>query len=37
MAGLLFPNSGTVRVADFEPRKREPAFLQQVFFIPEEI
>lgn len=37
MAGLLFPDGGTVRIAGFEPRKRQPAFLQQVFFIPEEI
>ncbi len=37
MVGLLFPNSGSIRVAGFEPRKRQPAFLQEVFFIPEEI
>ncbi len=37
MAGLLFPDSGRIQVADFEPRRREPAFLQQLFFIPEEI
>ncbi|MCE7059179.1 ATP-binding cassette domain-containing protein [Dyadobacter sp. CY343] len=37
MVGLLFPLAGTIKVAGFEPRKRFPAFLQDVFFIPEEI
>ncbi|MHA4742047.1 ABC transporter ATP-binding protein [Dyadobacter sp. MSC1_007] len=37
MAGLLFPLNGMIEVAGYEPRKREPAFLQDVFFIPEEI
>lgn len=37
MAGLLYPTSGSVRVAGFEPRQRQPAFLQSVYFIPEEI
>jgi ABC-2 type transport system ATP-binding protein len=37
MAGLLFPTSGTIRVAGYEPRRRQPAFLQELFFIPEEI
>jgi ABC-2 type transport system ATP-binding protein len=37
MAGLLFPTSGTIRVAGYEPQKRQPAFLQQLFLIPEEI
>ncbi|KQS33776.1 ATP-binding cassette domain-containing protein [Dyadobacter sp. Leaf189] len=37
MAGLLFPLQGKITVAGYEPRKRQPAFLQDVFFIPEEI
>jgi ABC-2 type transport system ATP-binding protein len=37
MAGLLFPTAGTIRVAGYEPCRRQPAFLQQLFFIPEEI
>lgn len=35
MAGLLFPNEGEIRVLGFEPRKREAAFLQQVYFLPD--
>jgi ABC-2 type transport system ATP-binding protein len=37
MAGLLFPVAGKVNVNGYEPRKRQPAFLQDLFFIPEEI
>ncbi|RRB07451.1 ABC transporter ATP-binding protein [Larkinella rosea] len=37
MGGMLFPLSGTVEVAGYTPRKREPAFLQELYFIPEEI
>jgi len=37
MVGLLFPLDGKIKVAGYEPRKRLPAFLQDVFFIPEEI
>ncbi|KAA0989306.1 ABC transporter ATP-binding protein [Dyadobacter aurulentus] len=37
MVGLLFPLDGKIKVAGHEPRKRLPAFLQDVFFIPEEI
>lgn len=35
MAGLLFPNEGEIRVLGFEPRKREAAFLQQIYFLPD--
>lgn len=35
MAGLLFPRTGDIRVAGFEPRRREAAFLQQVYFLPD--
>ncbi|WP_159473733.1 ATP-binding cassette domain-containing protein [Dyadobacter sp. 3J3] len=37
IAGLLFPLEGTIDVSGREPRKREPAFLQDIFFLPEEI
>lgn len=37
MAGLLFPTAGKIEVAGYEPQKRLPAFLQDIFFIPEEI
>ncbi|MET7254041.1 ABC transporter ATP-binding protein [Dyadobacter jiangsuensis] len=37
MAGLLFPLAGKIDVLGYEPQKRLPAFLQDIFFIPEEI
>ncbi|GAB3919809.1 ABC transporter ATP-binding protein [Larkinella terrae] len=37
MGGMLYPIAGTVEVAGHTPRKREPAFLQEMYFIPEEI
>jgi len=37
MAGLLFPVSGSIHVNGFEPGKREAAFLQDLFFLSEEI
>ncbi|MDQ3537112.1 MAG: ATP-binding cassette domain-containing protein, partial [Bacteroidota bacterium] len=37
MAGLLFPESGSIQLNEWIPRKRQPGFLQQTFFIPEEI
>ncbi|MEO0334505.1 MAG: ABC transporter ATP-binding protein [Bacteroidota bacterium] len=37
IAGLLYPNEGSINVAGFSPRKRQPAFLQQIYFVPEEI
>jgi ABC-2 type transport system ATP-binding protein len=37
MGGLLYPIAGRITVAGFEPRKRQPAFLQELYFIPEEI
>ncbi len=36
MAGLLFPKSGTVRVNQHTPGDRKPAFLEDVFLLPEE-
>ncbi len=37
MAGLLFPKMGRVNVMEHEPRLRQPSFLSQLFFLPEEI
>lgn len=36
LAGLLFPDSGTVTVNGQIPQKRNPSFLQDVFLVPEE-
>ncbi len=36
ISGLLFPNKGTINVAGFIPQQRNPEFLQDVFFLPEE-
>ena len=37
MAGLLYPTDGQIRVQEREPRRREPAFLEDIFFLPEDI
>ncbi|MEZ0540086.1 ABC transporter ATP-binding protein [Fibrella arboris] len=37
IAGLLYPTNGQIRVNKHEPRRREPAFLEDIFFLPEEI
>lgn len=37
MAGLLYPTDGQIRVNDHEPRRREPAFLEDIFFLPEDV
>lgn len=37
IVGLLYPNGGNIDVMGFSPRKRQPAFLQEVYFIPEEV
>ena len=37
LAGLLYPQTGSIRVAGFEPARREPAFLHEIFFVAEEI
>lgn len=37
ICGLLFPNSGTCRVADKNPADRSPEFLQQVYLLPEDV
>jgi len=36
MAGLLFPGEGRISVGGFKPGKRQPAFLQRIFLVPEE-
>jgi ABC-2 type transport system ATP-binding protein len=36
MAGLLFPNEGTVKVNEFNPADRLPQFLQGLYMVPEE-
>lgn len=37
ICGLLIPKSGKVRVAGFTAKDRLPAFLSELFFLPEEI
>jgi len=37
IGGLLYPKAGSVVVAGHHPRRRQPAFLQEIFFLPEEI
>jgi len=37
ICGLSFPKSGSVRVENRVPLKREPGFLTDIFFVPEEI
>jgi ABC-2 type transport system ATP-binding protein len=37
MIGLLFPLKGSINVNGFAPRKRLPAFLETIYFIPEEV
>jgi ABC-2 type transport system ATP-binding protein len=36
LCGLLFPVQGSVQVDGQTPGKRQPSFLQELFFIPEE-
>jgi ABC-2 type transport system ATP-binding protein len=36
IAGLLFPGGGKIKVLDYSPTDRRPAFLQEIFMIPEE-
>jgi len=37
ICGLLFPQSGECLVAGDTPARRNPAFLQQVYLLPEEV
>ncbi|MFC0772313.1 ABC transporter ATP-binding protein [Terrimonas alba] len=36
IAGLLFPDQGTVKVLNHTPGLRQPDFLQELFMVPEE-
>jgi len=36
IAGLLFPDKGSITVSGHTPGKRHPSFLQDVFMVPEE-
>ena len=36
MSGLLFPKAGSARAAGEEVRRRTPAFLRELYFVPEE-
>lgn len=37
MSGLVFPQQGTINVMDFDPQKRKPEMLQEIFFLAEEL
>ena len=37
ISGLQFPKSGTCKVDDFIPSERNPYFLQNIFYLPEEV
>jgi ABC-2 type transport system ATP-binding protein len=37
LSGLLFPSKGSISVFDREPKKRCPSFLENIYFIPEEV
>lgn len=37
LCGLLTPTEGGIWVNHFEPKRREPAFLQTIYFVPEQI
>lgn len=36
LSGLLFPSSGSIHVASWQPQHRQAEFLEQIFFLPEE-
>ncbi|CAL1521659.1 ABC transporter ATP-binding protein [Chitinophaga sp. MM2321] len=36
MAGLLFPDGGSCEVMGYKAMKRQPAFLREIFLVPEE-
>lgn len=36
MAGLLYPDKGTCEVMGYAAAKRQPAFLREIFLVPEE-
>ena len=36
LSGLLYPKEGQIRVGDYMPANRQPAFLEDLFLVPEE-
>jgi ABC-2 type transport system ATP-binding protein len=36
MAGLLFRKTGALKLLNFDPAKRHPDFLEQIYIVPEE-
>ncbi|GAB3043176.1 ABC transporter ATP-binding protein [Spirosoma pulveris] len=36
LSGLLYPKSGSILVGDYMPKDRQPAFLEDLFLVPEE-
>lgn len=36
LSGLLYPKAGHIRVGDYTPADRKPAFLEDLFLVPEE-
>ena len=37
IAGMIFPKDGKVEVMGYNPKKREPNFLKQLYYLPEEL
>ena len=37
ISGLLYPKAGTIQVNEYIPGQRYPSFLEDLFFLPEEI
>lgn len=37
ISGLVFSKQGQIDVMGFEPQKRQPEMLQEIFFLPEEL
>jgi ABC-2 type transport system ATP-binding protein len=37
ISGLVFPNSGVIDTIGFNPIKRKPEMLREIFFLPEEL
>ena len=36
LSGLLYPKSGSIQVGQYVPGNRQPAFLEDIFLVPEE-
>lgn len=36
ICGALFPKKGSIEAIGYEPRRRQPAFLEKVFLVPED-